>query len=203
MSYASRIRALAAAAAPDATPVTVVARDGHVTPLTWRRLDADSNRLARALTRRGAGVGDRIGLELPNSPEMVTGVLAAWKIGAAPVPVRWDLPEWERNRVAQVLDAAVLIRPEDMAVFDEAAAEPDGALADVVGPAVNGICSSGSTGTPKIIMDETPAVFDPALAQPFPGNWGVRIGAQRILVPTALYHTNGFATSPTCCGETR
>ncbi|MGH9079046.1 MAG: class I adenylate-forming enzyme family protein, partial [Acidimicrobiales bacterium] len=60
-------------------------------------------------------------------------------------------------------------------------------------PSVSGICSSGSTGTPKIIMDHTPAVLTALNAQPFPTAWGADVGPQRILIPTALYHTNGFA----------
>jgi bile acid-coenzyme A ligase len=63
----------------------------------------------------------------------------------------------------------------------------------VVSPSVSGICSSGSTGTPKVIMDHSPAVLLPAATNPFPTAWGVDVGPQRILIPTALYHTNGFA----------
>jgi bile acid-coenzyme A ligase len=51
-----------------------------------------------------------------------------------------------------------------------------------------------STGTPKIIMTNRPGVYDEETSEPFPTTWGMEIGHQTILVPTALYHTNGFAT---------
>ena len=35
-------------------------------------------------------------------------VLAAWKVGAIPVPVRWDLPDWERERVLEVIDGVTV-----------------------------------------------------------------------------------------------
>ncbi len=191
-SYGSQIRWLADAY-PDLPAVAVVAEDGTATRLDWRTLDRRSNQMARALTEEGVSVGDRVGLELPNSVEIVETVLACWKIGASPVPVRWDLPDWERQRVADVLQAALLIGRDHTELFERSRSLSDEPVPDVVAPAVNGICSSGSTGTPKIIMDHSPAVMTPSTTLPFPANWGVDVGRQIILVPTALYHTNGFA----------
>jgi bile acid-coenzyme A ligase len=190
--YGTQIRWLAETY-PDMPAVTVVAEDGTPTRLDWRTLDRRSNQVARAFADQGVGVGDRVGLELPNSVEMVEAVLACWKIGASPVPVRWDLPDWERQRVAAVLDGALLVGRERLELFERSQACSDEQLPEVVAPAVNGICSSGSTGTPKIIMDHSPAVMAPSTTLPFPANWGVDVGHQVILVPTALYHTNGFA----------
>jgi bile acid-coenzyme A ligase len=178
---------------PDTVAVTFVDHDGSKRRLTWGHLDRRSNQLGRAMAARGVGIGDRVGLELPNSVEMVEATLAAWKVGASPVPVRWDLPEWERNRVAEVLDATLMVGEESGELLAEGDAMPADPLPLVVSPNVSGICSSGSTGTPKVIMDHTPAVLIAANAQPFPTAWGVDVGPQRILVPTALYHTNGFA----------
>ena len=36
-----------------------------------------------------------VGIGLRNSPAPVLAAFAAWKLGAVPVPVRWDLPDWE------------------------------------------------------------------------------------------------------------
>ena len=101
------------------------------------------------------------------------------------------------ERVAKVLDAALMAGRDGVDLSLEAEAQPSAPLPLVVSPWVSGICSSGSTGTPKVIMDHTPAVLLPS-AQPFPAAWGVEVGTQRILVPTALYHTNGSPNSPTC-----
>ena len=189
--FVSRIRTMAEEH-PEMVAVTFVDEHGSTTELTWKHLDERSNQVGRAMAARGVGFGDRVGLELPNSVEMVEAVLAAWKIGAAPVPVRWDLPDWERDRVAKVLDAALMVGRDGVDLFVEADAESTDPHPLVVSPWVSGICSSGSTGTPKVIMDHTPAVLLPS-ALPFPAAWGVDVGRQRILIPTALYHTNGFA----------
>jgi bile acid-coenzyme A ligase len=177
----------------DVVAVTFVDRRGSKRQLTWGYLDRRANQLARAMAARGIAVGDRVGLELPNSVEMVEAVLAAWKVGASPVPVRWDLPAWERGRVADVLNAALMVGADHADLFADADSQSADPLPLVVSPSVSGICSSGSTGTPKIIMDHTPAVLTALNAQPFPRAWGVDVGPQRILIPTALYHTNGFA----------
>jgi bile acid-coenzyme A ligase len=190
--FAERIQILGRERA-DAVAVTFVDRHGSKQRLSWGHLDRRANQLGRAMAARGVGVGDRVGLELPNSVEMVEAVLAAWKVGASPVPVRWDLPDWERGRVADVLDAALMVGADQSDLFTAAELLPADPLPLVVSPSVSGICSSGSTGTPKIIMDHTPAVLTAMNAQPFPTAWGVKVGSQRILIPTALYHTNGFA----------
>ncbi len=190
--YGTQVRLLARDH-PDRVAVVMVDGQGTKTRLTWADLDRRSNQVARAMEARGVTVGDRIGLELPNSVGMVEAVLGAWKLGATPVPVRWDLPDWERRRVAEVLDAALLLSVGDQDLFADAESLSSEPLPEVVAPAVSGICSSGSTGTPKIILDHRPAVMSPSTTTPFPANWGVDVGVQRILVPTALYHTNGFA----------
>jgi bile acid-coenzyme A ligase len=190
--FTSRMVALVAER-PDAVAVTMVDEQGVGRELTWKYLDERSNQVARAMMARGVGMGDRVGLELPNSAEMVEAVLATWKVGASPVPVRWDLPDWERQRVADVLDAALMVGRGTGDVFAEADAQSNAPLPLVVSPSVSGICSSGSTGTPKVIMDHSPAVLLPSATNPFPTAWGVEVGPQRILIPTAMYHTNGFA----------
>lgn len=53
---------------------------------TYRQLDAAASRVARALLA-AADPGSRIGLHLANSPELVVGLLGAWKAGLVPVPM--------------------------------------------------------------------------------------------------------------------
>ena len=65
-------------------------------------------------------------------------------------------------------------------------------LPDVVSPHESGICSGGSTGTPKVILRSTPSIYVSDIAVPFAAEWmEVRV-PETILVPTALYHGNGF-----------
>ena len=181
---------------PDAKALIVVARDGGERTLTTSQIDRRTNQLARAFAAEGLGLGDRVAIELQNSPELVLSILAAWKLGAAPVPMRWDLPDWERQRLIEVVDATLVIDegslPRVIKAADDAS---DDALPDVVGPYHNGICSSGSTGFPKVILSVKPQLYDETTSVPFLAAWGEEVDRpQRILVPAPLYHTNGFAT---------
>lgn len=192
--FGTRIGELAAAS-PDDHAVSVIARDGTERAMTWSELDRAGNRMARAFAAAGVGIGDRVALELQNSPALVLGVHAAWKIGAVPVPMRWDLPDWERQRLLEVLGAKLVIDPGNVAdVVARADSLPDDALPEVTPPQVNGICSSGSTGMPKVILADKPAVYEEGANAPFASVWGPVPRPQRILVPAPLYHTNGFAT---------
>jgi len=191
--FGRRISQLAAAH-PERTALVFAAQDGSERQLCWDELDRRSTQVARALARRGLGRADRVGLELRNSPELVLAVLASWKLGAAPVPMRWDLPDWERRRLVEVLDGRLVIGSADVGLFDDSRGESAEPLPVVVGPSANGICSSGSTGTPKVIMTERPALYEDTTSVPFPSAWGPIGRPQRILVPAPLYHTNGFST---------
>jgi amino acid adenylation domain-containing protein len=55
--------------------------------VTYGELDAEANRVARLLARRGVGAEDVVGVAVPRSVEMVATVLAALKLGAAFLPL--------------------------------------------------------------------------------------------------------------------
>jgi amino acid adenylation domain-containing protein len=55
--------------------------------LTYAELEIQSNQLANALAANGIGRGDRVGLYLPNSVELVVGIFATLKAGAVFVVV--------------------------------------------------------------------------------------------------------------------
>ena len=114
VSYGDRIGALAEQD-PTSPVLRVAAIDGRETVVTWPELHRRSTQIARALQARGAARGTRVAVGLRNSPEFVMTVLAAWKLGAIPVPVRWDLPDWERERVLEVIDG-VSVGADDLAV---------------------------------------------------------------------------------------
>ncbi|WP_156685889.1 class I adenylate-forming enzyme family protein [Mycobacterium sp. Marseille-P9652] len=180
---------------PDATAVTVVALDGSAQSMTFGELDARANQWGRALAARGAGSGSLVALAIPNSQHLVLAILGCWKIGAVPVPMHWDLPEWERTRVREVIDPAVVVDETTRWELDaSAAAESAEPLPPAVSPHVNGICSSGSTGVPKVILSLAPSLFTPQHGEPFLANWTPVAQPQIIMVPAPIYHTNGFAT---------
>jgi bile acid-coenzyme A ligase len=178
---------------PTSPVLRVAAVDGTESVVTWPELHRRSNQIARALQARGAGRGTRVAVGLRNSPEFVMIVLAAWKLGAIPVPVRWDLPDWERERVLEVIDG-VAVGSDDLPWLEATADDDATPLPSVISPQTNGICSSGSTGAPKVILMDKPGVFDDMTGVPFAASWGPVARPQVVLVMAPMYHTNGFAT---------
>lgn len=179
--------------APDRMAFAHVAPDGTESTYTLAEFDRRSSQLAGVLAReRGLGFGDRIAIALPNTPQMVFSAVAAWKLGATPIPLRWDLPDWERERLREVVDAPVYLDERDIPWIDGSvdADVPD--LPDVTSPSFNGICSSGSTGTPKVILLNKPAVYNDALSTPIICMWHDVPRPQVILVLAPMYHANGF-----------
>ncbi|AMW13850.1 hypothetical protein A4E84_32730 [Streptomyces qaidamensis] len=72
--------------------------------LSYAELDARACALAGLLAGRGVGVGDRVGVMVPRSVELVVALLAVHKAGAAYVPVDVGYPP---ERVRYVLEDAV------------------------------------------------------------------------------------------------
>ena len=192
-SHGARIRAQGRARR-DEPVFRYVALDGTESTVTWGELDDRSSQLAGALADRGVGAGDRLGIGLRNSPECVLAVFAAWKLGAVPVPVRWDLPDWELARVREVLAPRLYLAAEDLPWIRASATLPVPELPDVISSHTHGICSSGSTGTPKIIVSGAPGTYLPAFATPFAEAWTPIPRPQHILVLAPMYHINALAT---------
>src|SRR5262249_11947107 len=133
--------------------------------LSYRELDARSSRLAHRLRRWGAGPDVLVGLCVERSLEMVIGLLAVLKAGAAYVPLD---PEYPAERIAYMvadaelsslltqsfLDTSSLVRAGMRCVLldrEEASQEPTTAPAiDLDADHVAYmIYTSGSTGQPK------------------------------------------------------
>lgn len=83
--------------------------DGEVRRLTFRELQTETDRLARALRALGVRPGDRVGIFLPMLPETVIAVLACGKIGAIFLPMFSGFgPEAVASRLRDA-DASILI----------------------------------------------------------------------------------------------
>lgn len=178
---------------PDEIGLIAVGIDGTEEKLSLKALDDRANQWGRTLASHGAMVGSLVGIAIPNSPTLVLAALGCWKIGAVPVPMRWDLPGWERSRLLTTLGAAVVVDQDNQtSVSNVADAQSNAPLPDVVSPRLNGICSSGSTGLPKIILNTAPAMWTPGHSEPFMTHWRSVARPQTILVPGPMYHTNGF-----------
>jgi amino acid adenylation domain-containing protein len=144
---------------PDAVALSCSAGE-----LTYRELDAASNRLAHALRDRGVGPETRVAVCLERSPELVVALLAVVKAGGAYVPVD---PEYPKERIGYLAtdsaphavltttarahlfgDGCVCVDTFDTTGFP--ATPPDSGA----GPdhAAYVIYTSGSTGRPKGVV---------------------------------------------------
>ena len=163
----------ACARTPDA--IAVVCED---VSLSYRELNARANRIARCLIERhGIRPEMRVGLCIGRSVEMIVGMMAILKAGAAYLPIEPDTPP---ERVAYLLEdggaEVVLTRSVDVEALTQASAErllidrPDAFAAFAeenpeaeVAPhnAAYVIYTSGSTGKPKgvVIEHRSPANF--------------------------------------------
>src|SRR6185369_14152181 len=157
-----------AAARPDA--VALVCGEAQ---LTYGALNARANRVARGLRARGVGPGERVGLGLERSLELMIGLVGVLKAGGAYVPLDPTYPD-ERLR-ALVADSAPRVVLADASWRDRlavaggvpvvevaalgraAAGETNLGAAEVVvtpGDVAYVIYTSGSTGVPKGVMVE-------------------------------------------------
>jgi bile acid-coenzyme A ligase len=185
---------------PAAIAIIFAPLQGDDAPLTWRELDERSSQVARLLAARGAGPGTMIAVALPNSLDHFFATIGAWKAGAGVIPMRWDIPEWERNRlletagvvlvVGEHTDSAVpVVTRADLAASVALEASP---LPDVVAMPAQGIASSGSTGRPKVIINPVPGEGIPSAIVPMASQFNELSAERPELIPAPLYHTNGF-----------
>jgi bile acid-coenzyme A ligase len=179
---------------PDTPAYTHVGVDGRERVLTRADLDRRSGQLAGAMAAEGVVLGDRVAVGLQNSPEVFITAFAAWKLGATPVPVRWDLPDWELDQLREVIAARLHLGRDDLDWIRQTADAEVPELPDVVAPRMQGICSSGSTGTPKIIVSGLPAVYSEVFSTPMMEQFRPVPRPQRMLVLAPMYHVNAFAT---------
>ncbi len=160
---------LAAGAAVDPAAAALIANGRTV---SYRELDARSDKLARKLIDWGVGPGDHVALALPRSAEFVVGLWAVTKTGAAIVPVDIRNPadriafmvEHADIRVALTSRAVRELLPDsvrtmeldDPAVRESIDAYPPGRIADAhrvralnIRDTAYVLYTSGSTGVPK------------------------------------------------------
>ncbi len=129
---------------PDAAAI-----DDGTQVLTYRELIACVESLALALTERGVGRGDRVGIRLPSGAHVLyVAILAALFAGAAYVPVDADDPPQRAELVFGEAEVHIVLDDEA-----EVLAAASGAHGVVPGPAPTDdawvIFTSGSTGVPK------------------------------------------------------
>ena len=85
-----------------ATPDTVALTDAQQ-HLSYGQLQANVDVLAKALKAQGLARGSIVALALPRSADLVVAMLAAWRVGAAYLPLD---PQWPMARQVLMLEQA-------------------------------------------------------------------------------------------------
>lgn len=144
-------RALAILADDD--PSALAVRDGHDV-WTRRRLEEDTNRLARAWAGT-VGQDDLVTVALPNGVDVVRACVAVWKLGATPQPLSPRLGAGERRAVLDLGRPAFVVDGPIGEVAGDGRPLPDAVASSWKAPT-----SSGSTGRPKIVRASAPSTVD-------------------------------------------
>ena len=140
--------------------------------LSYAQLEHRVQQMAAAMNCQGLNAGQRVALVLPRSAEWLVAALAAWRLGAAWLPLD---PQWPTARLARLVeqaDAALLVGRGlvamgevpvlDLDVLNSAdqtltlSEHPTLAADDVAYV----LFTSGSTGTPKAVTIEHRALFN-------------------------------------------
>src|SRR5919201_4077643 len=77
--------------------------------LTWRQLERNANRRARAFAAKGVKPGDFVAIGLPNGNEFFETTFAVWKCGATPSSLSWRLPRGEAAAVLDILKPSLVV----------------------------------------------------------------------------------------------
>lgn len=111
----SRIFEKQTAASPDALALSSGAES-----YTFAELNVMANRVARYLASAGVAQGKTVGLGFPRGVDMIAGMLAVFKLGAAYVPLEPSLPA---QRLKLYVDIA---KPDVVLISDDFPLLPDG-----------------------------------------------------------------------------
>ena len=151
---------------PHAPALDVEAPGEPARTYTFGDLECRSNRLARALRRRGLEAGDRLALLLPNRVEVIDLWLACLKIGVIVVPINVLYREREVAHIVADAQPRAIVAAMELAgvcptgatvwdvesLADAAAAEDDDARPSFVATAESPaalVYTSGTTGASK------------------------------------------------------
>jgi bile acid-coenzyme A ligase len=185
----------------ESTALVFAPEDGKDLKVSWTELERRANQVARFFAERGVEAGSTVAVALRNSTEHVQSTFGAWKLGASVLPLRYDLPTWERDRILELAQPSVVVGDwnddtgkvvscEDLArTIDRDASS----LPDKTPARARMIATSGSTGRPKLIVSPSPGVWsdaDTGVASAFQAE-----GDAVHLTASPMYHTNGQASS--------
>jgi long-chain acyl-CoA synthetase len=191
---------------------------------TFAELEANANRLVRALRSRGLGAGDAVALLCGNRPEFAEVVTACTRGGFRLTPINWHLTGEEAGYIADDCEAKVLIADDSVAgvalgaldvaravkvklavgdagidgfeSYADAIAAEDGSLVDEPTRGTQMLYTSGTTGRPKGVYRPPGAGIDSATAAATINIYGYVEGGDDLHLCTGpLYHAAPLAFS--------
>ncbi|MGW0581325.1 Pls/PosA family non-ribosomal peptide synthetase [Streptomyces sp. NPDC002920] len=125
-----------------------LALDDGSTPLTYRALAVEVERVRRALADAGVGLGDRVGVRVPSGTnDLYVAILAVLAAGAAYVPVDAEDPDERAELVFGEADVRAVIGAEHHIDVQSRSDVPAGRPGTEHDAWI--IFTSGSTGKPK------------------------------------------------------
>jgi long-chain acyl-CoA synthetase len=139
---------------------------------TFAELNANANRLARALRARGLEVGDSIAVLCTNRPEFVEVVVAAQRAGLRLTPINWHLTGDEAAYIVGNCEARALVAAAalgDMAIVagsGESASRAESESESGPGPGMAGADGDGAGLVRLAVGGELPGFesYDKAIA---------------------------------------
>ncbi|WP_295035338.1 class I adenylate-forming enzyme family protein [uncultured Microbacterium sp.] len=130
--------------------------------LSYRAVERRAAAFAEQLLELGVGAGDVVAIMLPNSVELLIGMLGAWRIGAAVTPVNPTFTVRELEYQVADSRARILLAPPTAPAVDVPVIVPEHMRAlpeePIEDPRILGadlallVYTSGSTGQPKGVM---------------------------------------------------
>jgi len=186
---------------PDGTADHVCLRDGDV-EFTYGDVARRANAVAERFAASGVGPGDVVAIMLPNCAELLLGLLAAWRLGAAATPINPVFTATEAGH--QIHDSRAVLLLTSAAEADygvpvvlarDLPTQPAGTLSEPV-PRLSDLAlliyTSGSTGRPKgVMLDHSNLV---AMASSLAV--AMRLGpADHCLLVLPLFHVNAICVS--------
>lgn len=132
-------------------PLSIAIDEHGSNGVSFRDLDARATSLAASLRDQGASIGEVVALACGRSVDHIAGMLAAWRVGAAFVPIDPSMPSSRRDRILDDACVRFVLEHGRFQLRDHA---PDrGRLIDAAGvPAAYVIYTSGSTGIPRGVV---------------------------------------------------
>jgi long-chain acyl-CoA synthetase len=130
---------------------------------TFAELNANINRLGRALRARGLKVGDSVALMCTNRPEFVEVLLAAQRVGLRLTPINWHLTGEEAGYIVDNCEAKAFVAAASLGDKAVIAASGGGGAGGRVRLAVGGSLPGFEAYEEVIAAEEGSDIDDPVL----------------------------------------